>query len=263
MKRIFFIICVLILNFKIGEARPRHLKDTLSAKHIEFVENKGQWEQQVLFKAALSGGAMFAENNCLTFVTLDASQLERFYQAKTNPSVVHSGFIDASAYKVHFLNSSAKSVKGLDEESSYNNYYIGDDPLKWTSNVKKYHSILYENIYEGVDLKFYQSESYLKYEFCVAADVSPDVIRLNYEGVKNIFLKNDNLIVVTDVSQIIELKPFAYQISSAGDTVEVDCRFKVSGNDVTYAVGEFDRTRQLVIDPVLIFSSYSGSTSDN
>ena len=123
-----FVMCAFSLV-----ARPRPPKDTLAAKHIEFVENKGQWNQNVLFEARLNAGAMFAETNCITFVTLNTQQLTAFYKAKTDPSIHHSGMIDAAAYKVHFVGSAFSGVSGHDAAVSYNNYYIGNDKSKWKS----------------------------------------------------------------------------------------------------------------------------------
>ena len=253
-----FVMCAVSLV-----ARPRPPKDTLAAKHIEFVENKGQWNQNVLFEARLNAGAMFAETNCITFVTLNTQQLTAFYKAKTDPSIHHSGMIDAAAYKVHFVGSAFPHVSGHDAAVSYNNYYIGNDKSKWKSNVKKYHSIVYDDIYDGVSLTFYQEDGHLKYEFYISPEKSPEAIKLLYEGVKNLSVKDGNLIVTNDVSQIIEMKPFAYQIDKQKDTIEIECDYKIVGNEVSYELGEYDRKLPLVIDPVLIFSSYSGSTADN
>ena len=262
-KRITLLFCTLLLCTVSVVGRPRPMKDTLTAKHIEFVENKGQWHPNVLFKARFNAGAMFAEANCITFVTMSTQQLSDFYKAKTDPSIHHSGMIDAAAYKVHFCGASHAKLTGNDAAISYNNYYIGNDASKWASNVKKYHSIVYSNIYDGISLTFYQEGNHLKYEFQIGPNKSTDIIKLRYEGVNNISVKDGNLIVTTSVSQITELKPFAYQVNNNGDTIEVGCRYKVADKEVSYELGEYDKNLTLTIDPVLIFSSYSGSTADN
>ncbi|MBQ7490148.1 MAG: gliding motility-associated C-terminal domain-containing protein [Bacteroidales bacterium] len=262
-KRITLLFCTILLCTISAVGKPRPMKDTLTAKHIEFVENKGQWHPNVLFKTRFNAGAMFAEANCITFVTMSTQQLSDFYKAKTDPSIHHSGMIDAAAYKVHFCGASHAQLSGNDAAISYNNYYIGNDASKWASNVKKYHSIVYNNIYDGISLKFYQEGNHLKYEFQIGPNKSTDIIKLRYEGVNNISVKDGNLIVTTSVSQITELKPFAYQVNNNGDTIEVGCRYKVADKEISYELDEYDKNLTLIIDPVLIFSSYSGSTADN
>lgn len=241
-----------------------HHRDSLTVSHIELVKNCGQWDEQVLYKASMHGGAVFAERECFTFVVLHPEQLKEFYAGKFNAEQAPSGIIDAAAYKVHFSGSNPDvEVSGRDVLSSYNNYYIGKNPDRWATRVPKYHEVFYENLYDGIDLLLTQNEMHLKYEFSIAPGVSPSNIKLDYEGIQNLFVSKGNLIISTSVAQIIELKPFAYQIDENGNQKSVPCNYKVSRRQLTFEVGEYDVTRPLIIDPVLIFSSYSGSTADN
>ena len=86
---------------------------------------------------------------------------------------------------------------------------------------------------------------------------------MEYEGIQNLFVAKGNLIIATNVMQIIELKPVAYQISNNGKRIYVDCAYKVNQHKLSFDVGAYNTDLPLVIDPVLIFASYSGSTSDN
>lgn len=241
-----------------------HHHDSVTVKSVQFVENKGQWEPQVLYKASLHGGALFAEKECFTFVVLDPSQLNNFYAAKFDTTIHTDGWIDAAAYKVHFSGANSNvSVNGQEKLPSYNNYFIGNDSKKWATHVAKYQSVSYKNLYNGIDLLLTQDDFHLKYEFTVAPAASPSQIKLDYEGIKNLIVFKGDLIIVTNVMQIIELKPFAYQLDENGEKHPVECSYRVNRRQLSFEVGDYDHTRPLVIDPVLIFSSYSGSTSDN
>lgn len=241
-----------------------HHHDSLSVKTVEFVQNNSQWEKQVLYKAALHGGALFAENDGFTFVLLHSQQLQKFFQGKFDPSMASDGMIDAVAYKLHFLESNpAVEVAGDELIQGYHNYYVGNDPLHWATHVPKYRSVIYHNLYQGIDLKLSQGEMHLKYEFVVAPHTSPDIIQMEYEGVQNLLLSKENLVISTSIMQIIELKPVVYQIDKNGKKVFVDCHYQINKRQLSFEMGEYDESLPLIIDPVLIFSSYSGSTADN
>ena len=242
-----------------------HHRDSLTVEGVEFVRNDRQWDARVLYKATLHGGALFAERDGFTFVLLHPQQLKEFYAAKFDPSAVRSnGIIDAAAYKLVFVGANPSvGVSGKEEIQGYNNYYLGNDPARWSSLVPKYREVFYENLYDGIDLTLSQSASHLKYEFTVAPGATPSQIRMDYDGVENLLVSKGNLIVSTSVMQVMELQPYAYQEDASGLRETISCRYRVDRRRLSFEVGSYDTTRPLVIDPVLIFSSYSGSTADN
>ena len=242
-----------------------HHRDSVTVEGVEFVRNDGQWDERVLFKASMHGGAFFAERDGFTFVLLNPQQLKEFYAAKVNPSSARSsGIIDAAAYRLAFAGANPSvSVSGQEEIPGYNNYFIGNDRSRWSTRVPKFREVFYKNLYEGVDLLLTQSSSHLKYEFTIAPGSSPSDIRLDYDGVENLIVSKGNLFISTSVMQVLEMQPYAYQVDENGLLQTVPCRYKVNKRCLTFEVGSYDTTRPLVIDPVLIFSSYSGSTADN
>lgn len=258
------VILIVMALFNVSSLCAHH-RDSVTVQGVEFVRNDRQWDERVLFKASLHGGAVFAERNAFTFVLLHPQQLKEFYAAKLDPTLPRtSGFIDAAAYKVVFVGSNpSTNVIGKEKLASYDNYYIGKDPSRWSTCVPKYREVFYEDLYDGIDLALAQSESHLKYEFTIAPGASPSQIRMDYEGIGNLFVSKGNLIVSTSVMQVVEMAPYAYQEDEYGVRVPVSCRYKVSRRQLSFEVGHYDTTRPLVIDPVLIFSSYSGSTADN
>lgn len=241
-----------------------HKRDTLSIKQLEFIANNGQWERQILYKAKLNGGALFAEKDRLTLVMMNPQQLSRFYEAKFDPSLATDGHIDAAAYQMVFKNCKPDAiVSGNKKKSYFHNYFIGNNPDHWSSKVPLYQEIKYQNIYQGVDLVFYQQKQQLKYEFVVSEGANPREIQIEYIGANNLSLSNGNLVIKTDVGQIMELAPFAYQLDDDGQTIGIPCKFSLQKNIVSYQLGDYNRKKNVIIDPQLIFSSYSGSSADN
>lgn len=255
-------LCILCLLY-CGVLQAHH-RDSITVRNIELVKNNGQWDSRVLYKASLHGGAFFAEQDGFTFVILHPQQLQEFYAGKFDAAHAPSGIIDAAAYKVHFHGCNLKAaVSGRNPSAGYHNYYLGKNPAHWATHVPTYHEIYYENLYQGVHLLLTQEGLHLKYEFSVDPGASPSDILMDYEGVQNLFVSKGNLIIATSVSQVMELQPVAYQIDDEGKQIPVECAYKVHRRQLSFEVGEYDTSRVLVIDPVLIFSSYSGSTADN
>ena len=98
-----------------------HHRDSVTVAGVEFVRNDRQWDERVLYKASLHGGALFAERDGFTFVLLHPQHLKEFYAAKSNPSTARSnGIIDAAAYKLVFagaVDTQVTDAPGATEET--------------------------------------------------------------------------------------------------------------------------------------------------
>lgn len=258
------LLVAILLIFSIQHLHAHHL-DTLSLslpKNISFVENKNQWPSQVLFRANMANGAIFVEKDKITYLL--HKPIEKKSTSKNNTEFHHVKESEASSYQMHFVAPNPNVVvKGVEEYGYHHNYFIGNNPAQWASEVKAYQSVVLENIYPGVDMLLYENGESFKYDFIVQPYVSPDVIELEYKGIDNLSLVQKNLTVRTSIDKVTELSPVTYQVSPKGDTVAVKCEYKLKDNRVSYKLGSYDKSSPLIIDPTLVFSSYSGSTSDN
>lgn len=261
MRKIITILIALLSAASLWAHKPA---DTLSAGRWEFVQNLGQWDSSVRYAAQMNGGCLFFGNNSLTVAQLHPKQLEAFYEAKHSGKPIPSTALDAAAYRVTFLNANPNpSVQGIGHYSHYYNYFHGNDPSRWVSRVNVFHSLEYIHIYNDIDLRFLDDHDYLKYEFHIAPGGDPQQIRLHYDGLKSIAKAGEELLLHTAVDRVLELAPFAYQLDNKGDTIRISCVYRLQDNTVTFVLGNYDRTLPLVIDPTVVFSSYSGSTADN
>lgn len=245
-------------------------RDSLSGNDITFIENKGQWDNRVLYKAEINGGSIYLERGGLTFDLRDQEAFSRFVGYKTLSREVRqsqpppTGWVDHFAYRVKFSKALPNpKVTASDPQPGIYNYFLGDDPAKWASGVNRYTEVHYEGIYPGIDLLISRDVSLFKYEFHCAPGGNPDNIRMEYEGVEDLSLRYGNLYVKTPFGTVFELKPYAWQMVN-GEKKEIRCNFKLKGNVLTYDIGRYNHALPLIIDPpVRVFASYTGSTADN
>ena len=223
-----------------------------------FIENKGQFPKAVISKTNLPSGALYVEKAKLTYAFYNGKQL-----ADIHDGLAADNRVDAHAYSVSFLNANTNPNIQLEEESSFfENYYLGDK-LSWASGVKSYKRQIQKSIYQGVDLYLFVNDDKLKYELYLDKSANEKAIKLRYQGLSQIKISKGNLLISTSVNSIIEYRPYAYQIIE-GIEVEVACAFHLKNNILSFDFpDDYDRNYPLVIDPVLEFSSYSGSTTDN
>ncbi|MGI6291254.1 MAG: gliding motility-associated C-terminal domain-containing protein [Bacteroidales bacterium] len=247
------------------------LSSTLYAQEksrAAFIENKNQWDDFIQFKMDFRGGTIFFEDSTITFVIQDREAVEKILHRKYG-GVLHENnteglIVNYHAYKVHFNNVQNDIVhKGNDKHYDYNNYYIGKNPKRWANHVHKYHSITYENLYKGIDMKYYEKNHSLKYEFIVHQGGNPKEISMSYEGVDKMYLKKGNLYLLCSKHEVVELKPYAYQLNDLGEEIPIICEFTLKDNTLSFKISDYDTSRVLIIDPTLVFCSYTGSTADN
>lgn len=233
---------------------------------IEFVENKGQWEDHVQFKAKIPAGNLYLETNELTYQFYNENDIERLHAMHHHelPNPTPADYLlNLHVFKVKFLNANTAYIASTQPTKDYVNYYLGKDPKKWASRVSKYQQLAYKEMYPGIDLKFYLKENYLKYDFIVSPGADAADIVWEYDGVEELSIVDGKLKIKTSVNEIIEQKPYAYQMVR-GKEKEVKCKFVIEGNKVFFEFPRgYNEAKELIIDPTLIFASYSGSTADN
>jgi len=261
MKRLLFILLLCFVGFSLFAGKP---VTTVGSKKSEFVPNFGQWHADVLYKSLIDVGAVFFVNDGFVVASVDPLQLEAFHHAKNEGRADALSKMDAAAYKVSIVNAKGPlEFLPVDTFSHFYNFFQTKDKSLWRSNVHPTSSIIAKEVYDGISVRFQQRNGYLKYEFEVATNADPSVIWLQYDGIKSLSLSSNTLVVKTAVSRVVELAPVAYQLSDAGDTSWIDCQYVLKENRVSYKLGTYDKNRTLVIDPVVVFSSYSGSVADN
>lgn len=233
---------------------------------LRFTENLGQWQDNVLFRAQLDGGALFLEKNCLTYEFYDKVKFRALGHghATRGKGVYKDDKIKHHAYRVSFEGSNPNpGVEKLQQGSDYENFYLGNDPAKWKSSVKNYHQLWLRNIYNNIDYEVFTTTQGIKYNFHVKPGALVQNIKLRYDGVERMKLKNGALVLELEASGVTEQRPYAYQMIN-GKTVRVACNYVLKNKILSFEFPNgYNRSHTLVIDPVLVFAAQSGSNVDN
>lgn len=264
LKRCIIIILLLAGNCLLAQAPAKGAVIPHVSPVLRFTENLGQWDDHILFKSQLDGGVLFMERTCLTFNFYDRKKLRAIHLGGYEKKLFKDYDIKSHGYKIHFEGCNAnplivKQQKGSD----YENFYIGKDHSKWKSNVQNYHQVWLKEIYNKIDYEVITTANGIKYNFHVKANADVSAIKLRYEGVDNIKIKDGAILLKLSVTEVIEQKPYAYQLIDGMVSV-VPCHYKLKNNIVTFDFPEgYDKNYQLIIDPVLVFAAQAGSTADN
>lgn len=231
--------------------------------YIEFTENKGQWDKAILFDATIGNGKVALTKTGYKILQYDANDYAK-YGGHNHQHDNEKKMVKGHVWNVNFIganpNFKVVSTKPLEGIS---NYFLGNDPSKWASGCKTYTTVKYENVYDNIDVQFYTSNQTLKYDIIVKPGGDVNKIKLQYEGVDKLSKgKNEELLVETSVGKFKELAPYTYQLQDFAKKT-ISSGYKLDGNLLTFRLAAFDPKQTLVIDPTLIFSTHSGSTSDN
>lgn len=238
-------------------------------KGLQFIENKGQWNKNVLYRARIPMGTLFLEKNTLTYVLVDPEALS-FCHHSGNCENENGNDADADrqvnfhALKMNFLGA-GNHVKPLGNQKfkEYFNFFLGNDPAAWVSFVNGYGSVVYPDLYPGISLQLGSSGINLKYEFLLQAGAEPGLINIEYQGADKMYLDDGKLVLKTSVNDLIEQTPFAYQLIQ-GDTVKVPCHFRLSNNKISFILDQnYRHDLPLVIDPVVVASTYAGTVGSS
>ncbi|MEO7702082.1 MAG: Ig-like domain-containing protein [Opitutus sp.] len=223
-------------------------KSTMLASYgnlpIAFEENAGQVDARVRF---LSRGAGYQ-----LFLT-DASSMLALRADDGRQAAVRMSFAGAH------LDSRAV---GLEKRATATNYLVGGDPASWRSNIANFDKVRYPSIYPGIDAEYHASQGKLEYDLIVAPGADPSLVQVSFEGTQGLSLsKEGDLLLETNAGQVSQLKPVAYQVID-GVRREVEARYNVvSPQRVSFELGNYDRDHQLIIDPVLVYSTYLSGTN--
>jgi PKD repeat protein len=269
---------LLLLLFVSSHAFP---EEKPTAPSLRFTRNDGQWDKNVLYRAALPGGFLFVKKQSLQYVFYDARAVAAQHVhghasdapspgpvARTAfgapPAASDPGTIRAHGFEVQFGGAGGRAeIMASGEMPERRNYFLGDDRAQWASNVPSYEEIRYRNLYPGIDLRLFAHNGTAKYEFIVSPGADPGQIKLVYEGATGLALKDGFLVTTTTVNTVTETPPYCYQAIRNGPQ-EVRSQYVLRGNVLTFGFpAGYRRDLPLVIDPYLVFSTYSGSVTDN
>jgi uncharacterized repeat protein (TIGR01451 family) len=154
------------------------------------------------------------------------------------------------------------AASGLDQLPGVANYFRGHDPSQWHTGIPTYEKVKYAGAYPGVDLVYYGNRGLLEHDFIVAPGADPSKIVLSFEGAQPRIDHQGDLCLTLDDGEVRFQKPVVYQTAN-GAKQAVAGRYALAGNKVRFVLGAYDHSRELTIDPLLVYSSYLGGSGDD
>jgi gliding motility-associated-like protein len=225
---------------------------------VEFVQNKGQWPSIAAAGCVLPNGFLWLENDGFTYNLIDPEAHNALHPSrKTRPEMLRT-----HAFKTHFTNALVPIVAPLKPRKTYYNYYLGHDPSKWSSHCAAFEQIRYHQLYPMTDLLVYSANGTIKYDFILHPGADVANIGLAYEGVERISIVDEKVVLHTSVGDVIESKPFAYQLID-GRIIEIPCTYRLEQATVGYELSNYNPAYDVIIDPEIVFSTFIGSSSNN
>ncbi|UOQ78630.1 hypothetical protein MUN84_08865 [Hymenobacter sp. 5516J-16] len=229
---------------------------------LEFVENRGQWDARARYMAELPAGRLFLTTTGFTYTLADAAALRAAHEHTPEATVTR---LRSHAYSVTFEGgNSHATIQGGQPTGEVRNYYLGNDPSHWASQVPGFREATYTNVYPGIGVRLYENANqHLEYDFTVAPGAKPSRIRLRYQGPERVELTEGVLRIHTSVGEVVEQAPQAWQEGPDGQRHLISCHYELQNGVVGFRLGAYDARKPLVIDPTVVFSSYTGSKADN
>ncbi len=219
---------------------------------LSFEPNLGQTNSEAKYLAHGDGYSLFLTSDKAVLALENHAKKNAARDAKSSAGVLRMGLVGSNP---------APNFSAVDELPGKINYFIGKQE-NWHANVPTFRKVAEKNVYPGIDLVYYGSQRQLEYDFNVAAGANPQAIQMSFEGARKLSMDAaGNLILSLPGGDVKFEKPFAYQMK--GDQKEpVAVQFHLGDRRyrVYFAVGDYDATRPLVIDPILAYSTYLGGT---
>lgn len=257
---------------------------------LRFEINRGQTDLQARFIARTSDSTLFlTASEAVLHLPKLAPQSEAKPAARKARRATFEEIsmpVESAVIRLRPVNSNAQPrLTGMDKLPGVSNYFIGNDPRKWRTNVEAFAKVKYENLYPGIDLIYYGNDAgEIEYDFKVAVGANPSLIAMSLEGADSVELDKESggLILHTSVGRVRQHAPIIYQEVN-GTRQEIAGRYKLidspstAGNSkqsvslpairnqalVAFEVGDYDESKSLVIDPVVVYSTLLGGAAGN
>jgi len=259
---------------------------------LRFIENRGQVDKKVRFYAKSGSSTIWFTNNEIVF---DSVRLKNRAESAKEDNVAKEDSLsplgnfgngvwlekntpEKSEYERHVLRMKIKEsnanpvIAGQGSLQGTVNFLIGKDPQNWKTGIPAYGEVYYQDIYDGIDLRFYTADSgRMQYDYIVHPGADPANIVVAFEAVNGMEVtQNSDLLIKTTFGDILQKAPVIYQIID-GEKKRIAGMFKIHNDDIVangsskygFSLASYDKNYPLVIDPEVVYSSYLGGSSDD
>jgi hypothetical protein len=259
----------LVLN----SAQEIQVFDKYGRLPLYFIENQGQKDHRVKYYAQNGAQTIWFTEEGITFTLQKGKKAEagKFVSPKLDKLAEsdlrgrHQEKYDLPGV-VRMTPMGIKKqvdITALEPQESKVNYFIGNDPAKWRTNIPTYKTVVYKEAYPGIDLKFYGNGRQMEYDVVVKPGADPDQVRFQYAGITSLEVthQGDLALTLPDGGVFLQKKPIVYQ-EIGGIRISRDGKFKVYNETAQLSYGfelaAYDNKYPLIIDPTLVYSTFLG-----
>jgi uncharacterized repeat protein (TIGR01451 family) len=233
----------------------------LSQLPLIFEPNQGQADSSVKFVSRGAGYSLYLDGTGAV-LAMRTGQSSAAGKRGSVPAQKGSGSTLESVRMTLVGANSAADMAGSNLLPGKSSYFIGNDPKKWHAGIPQFAGVRYQSVYPGIDLVFYGNQGRLEYDFKVAPGADPSQAQLQFDGASKLELSGGDLILKGTGANVRLQAPRIYQ-SVAGQQRPVEGRFVLrAANRVGFEIGEYDRAKELVIDPTVNYSTYFGGSGN-
>lgn len=245
----------------------------------QFIENNGQYDSKILFTKPINSGNVLISEGGISYLFYDNLKFKELYEKFHAIKETKTGLFKKNTFtgpliiryhsiEQQFIGGKIQATQISSELASpfYFNYFLGNDKNKWAGKVKSFDKLVIKSLYSGIDMELLSNGAELKYNFICHPGSNPNLIRIRYAGAEKLDLMSNILKIKTSVIEYSEIIPASYKITQDGSTTQIPVMMKLEGDILSFTniPSDFNQSKStIIIDPKLIFSTYSGTTADN
>lgn len=245
---------------------PSHGVQTYVRLPLSFEPNQGQTDSRVQFLSRGPGYTIFFTPD-ETVLKLPANKAQTTAENKTPITGSASERDVKSAVPLHlkFVGSNPQvQITGIEKLPGISNYFIGNNQKNWRTDIPHYAKVMYENIYPGVDLIFRGSPEQLEYDVVVAPGSDTGAVVMQFNGAEDLKIDHEgNLLLLVNGHRMVHRAPRIYQEHDGIQQMVAGGYVLKGSNQVGFHVAAYDTSKTLVIDPVIVYSTYLGGTGSD
>lgn len=236
----------------------KSIADNFGQIPLHFELNQGQTDSSVRFLSRSGNHTLLLKQNEAELVLPNRLESAPGKKQMAQPDVLNMRLANANEFP---------KVEGLDELEGRTNYFIGENPKTWQTDVHTFKKVKYSSVYEGIDLIYYGNQRQLEYDFVVAPNANPDVIAMKFDNKREMKIdENGDLLINVRKHLVRQHAPIVYQ-EIEGNRRAVQGSYVIKNatsrleREVGVRIGDYDHGKPLIIDPVIVFSTYLGGSA--
>ncbi|MDB4534353.1 SBBP repeat-containing protein [Vicingaceae bacterium] len=256
------LLLIMINLYAAGFAKENNLSNKSKSQY--FIENKGQWPSNVFYSLKIGGVDVWITKQGVVydFYQLKEPKIEENEKYSDSKLVENYNRFGHVVEVNHYNKNANPKPIGKYKQPAYYNYFLGNDSTKWASFVGLYKEVIIEDVFEGINQRFYFDNNMLRYDYIVEPEANYDDIQLIIDGANDYHVnKLDELVYTTRFGEVKQMELEVYQTINGGRK-KITSNWNINKNKIGFLLGEYDKNLPLIIDPLVYSTFIGGGNSD-